>query len=121
MKIQAPGSKIKLPVWRQNITGRVSTHRIGTISGIDPGPIEQEADRARGFALTLAKGIHELRKGSGAFDFEEDFIIVVRDFNVEVLRLRLVIRVASSTRGLVVVRHRVCCISVYLCCCWWWI
>ncbi len=85
------------------------THRVGAISRVDPGTIEQEPHRCWGFALTIAEGVHELGESCGALDLEEDFVIVVCDFDVEVFALGLVIWVASSAWGLVAVRHVVCC------------
>ena len=41
----------------------------------------------RGLALALAEGIHQLLELGGALDLEEDLVVVVGDFNVEVLRL----------------------------------
>ena len=85
-------------------------HRVRTVSRIDPRPIKQEANRLWGLALTLAEGVHELRKGGGALDFEEYFVVVVCHLDVKVFAFRL-FSVASS-RGLVAVGHLVgCCRS----------
>ncbi len=75
------------------------THRIRTIARVDPRPIEQEAYRLRSLALTLAKGVHELAEGGGAFDFEEDFVVVVGHFDVEVFGAGSLGWVACSAAG----------------------
>lgn len=58
--------------------------------------------------MALAKGIHELRKGRGALDLEEDLIVVVRDLDVQMLALGLLVGIATGARGLITVRHGVC-------------
>lgn len=68
--------------------------------------------------MTLAEGVHELREGGGALDLEEDLVVVVRDLDVQVLALGLIVGVAAGTRRLITVRHGVdagivlCCIVV---------
>ena len=74
------------------------TYRIRTIGRIDTSPVEQKTDSRELLALTIAEGVHELGEGGGSFDLEEDLVVVVSDFDVEVLRLRLVLRVAASAR-----------------------
>ena len=74
-------------------------------------PIKQEPDCSRRFSLSLAKGIHQLLELGGALDLEEDFVIAIGDFDVEVfgaglLRWRsAVVRGSKGAIGAVVVRH----------------
>lgn len=81
------------------------TYRIRTISGINPRPIKQEANRLNGFALTFAESVHEFGEGCGAFDFEEHFVVVIGHLDVEVLGFGLVFWIASGAGGLVTVGH----------------
>ena len=81
------------------------THRIRTISRVDSCTIEQKSNRRGRFPLALAEGVHELGESGGALNFEEDFVVVVCDLDVEVLTLGLVVGIATGTRGLVMVRH----------------
>ena len=86
------------------------THRIRTIGRIDSRTIKQEAHRLKSLALTLTEGVHKLGEGGGTFDLEEDLIVVVCDFDVEVLGFGLILRIASSgARRLITVGHRVLC------------
>lgn len=85
-------------------------YRFRAIGGVYPRPIEQEANRREGFALTLTKSVHELGKSGRTFDLKKDLVVVVCDFDVEVLGFGLVIWVASSAGGLVTVGHRVECV-----------
>jgi len=82
------------------------THRIRTIRGVDPRPIEQKTHRCGSLALTLTEGVHEFGEGGGALDLEEDFVIVVGDFDVKVLGFGLILWVASGTWRLITVGHR---------------
>lgn len=50
--------------------------------------IEQETDRGRLFSLALAEGIHELLQLRGALDLEKNFVMVVRDLDIQVLHGR---------------------------------
>lgn len=50
---------------------------------MNTGAIEQEADGVGSFALSVAEGFHELLQLCGALDLEEDLIVVVGDFDVE--------------------------------------
>lgn len=64
--------------------------RIRTVRSLNTSTIEQEADGRKVLALTVAERIHQLRKGSCPLDLEEDLIVVVCDFDIQVLRLGLV-------------------------------
>lgn len=61
------------------------THRLWVVGGVDSLAIEEESDAGGGLALTLAEGVHELLQLGGALDLEVDFVVVVRDLDVEVL------------------------------------
>jgi len=58
--------------------------------------------------LALAEGVHELRERGGALDLEEHLVVIVRDLDVQVLALRLVVGIATGTRRLITVRHGDC-------------
>lgn len=60
------------------------THQFGIIRGIHPLPIKQEPTALQRLALALAEGIHQLLQLRCALDLEEDFVVVVRHFDVEV-------------------------------------
>lgn len=55
--------------------------------------------------MALAEGVHELREGGSTLDLEEDLIVVVRDLDVQVLALGLVVGITAGTRRLITVRH----------------
>ena len=63
--------------------------------------------------MALAEGIHELRKGGGALDLEENLVVIVRNLDVQMLALGLFVGIATGTRGLITVRHGVCSIFNY--------
>ena len=81
------------------------TYRIGAISRIDPSAVKKKPHSGWCFALTLTKSVHELAEGSGALDLEEDFVVIVGNFDVEVFTLGLFLLVASATGGLFAVGH----------------
>lgn len=60
----------------------LDTYRIRTIRRLHAGAVEQEANRRKVSALTIAKGIHEFRESGGPLDLEEDLIVAVGNFNV---------------------------------------
>lgn len=80
---------------------RERAYRVRGIRGLDSRAVEQEAHRVERLALALAKGRHELLELGAALDLEEDLIVVVRDFDVEVLGVGG--RVLAIGGGLVVV------------------
>ena len=84
---------------------RRDTHRLRAISWVDPCTIEKKSHRGGCFPLALAEGVHKLRKLGGAFDFKEDLVVVVRDLNIQVFTLGLLVRVANGTGGLITIRH----------------
>lgn len=69
------------------MTGTVFTYSFRCISRLDSGALEEEAARGDGLALPLAKGRHELLQLGGSLDLEEDLVVVVADFDVQVLRV----------------------------------
>ena len=64
------------------------TYHFGIVCRVDTLTIEEESARAGSLALTLAKGVHELFEGGGALDFEKDFVVVVRDLDVQMFHGR---------------------------------
>ena len=62
-----------------------ATHSLWVVGGVDSLTVEEESHTGRGFALTLAEGIHELLQLGGALDLEIDFVVVVGHLNVQVL------------------------------------
>lgn len=65
--------------------GEGKTNSFGGISRLHTRALEQEANRAETLALTLTEGSHELLELCGALDLEENLVVIVRDFDVEVL------------------------------------
>lgn len=63
------------------------TYRIRAVLISDTLAIEQEPHRSAVLARTFAESVHEFFKLCRAFDFEEYFVVVVCDFDVQVLRL----------------------------------
>ena len=60
------------------------THRVRRVVRLHPLAIKQKADGRGRLALPLAEGVHELLQLRRPLDFEEDFVVVVRHFDVEV-------------------------------------
>lgn len=65
------------------------TYRIGTIRSLNTSTIEQEPDGREVLALTVAERVHQLRKGRCPLDLEEDLIVIVCYFDIQVLGLGL--------------------------------
>lgn len=61
------------------------TYSVWSVAFIDFDAVEEEANGGTVFALALAEGAHQFVQLSGSLDFEEDFIVVVRDLDIEVL------------------------------------
>jgi len=59
--------------------------RIWAICGLDATAIEQETDGSGSLALSLAEGIHQFLESRCPLDLEEDFIVVIRDFDIQML------------------------------------
>ena len=70
---------------------KIVTYRLRTITWLNTCSIEQKADSRLSLALTFAKSVHELRKLGGTLYFEEDLIVVVCDFDIEVFGLWLLV------------------------------
>jgi len=68
--------------------------------------IEEKADRVGSLALSLTKRVHELFQLGGALDFEKDLIVVVCDFDVEMLGLRSTFGLLLRTGGSVLFSSR---------------
>jgi hypothetical protein len=62
-------------------------HRIWIVRRIDALPVEQEPHTLWRLALTLAESIHQLLQSSGTLDLEENLVIGIRDFDVEMFGL----------------------------------
>lgn len=61
--------------------------RIWAISSLYTTAIEEESDRVGSLALSLAEGVHQLLQGGSTFDLEEDLIVVIGNFDVEMFGL----------------------------------
>jgi hypothetical protein len=61
------------------------THDLWSVAFVDLDTVEEKANSVAVFALTLAEGAHQLVEFGGSLDFEEDFVVVVRDLDVEML------------------------------------
>lgn len=77
------------------------TYRLGIIGRLYTLPLEEKADTRDVLALPVAKRIHKLLQLGGSLDLEEDLIIVVRDLDVEVLRLTCVLWLLHVGRSVV--------------------
>ena len=62
-----------------------TTHGLWVIGRVDSLAVKEESHTGRGFALTLAEGIHELLELGGTLDLEVDLVVVVGHLNVQVL------------------------------------
>jgi hypothetical protein len=65
----------------------IITHIVWSVWRIHPLPIEEKATGLDRLALPFAEGIHELLQLRRPLDLEEDFVVVVGDFDVDVARL----------------------------------
>lgn len=72
---------------------------------VDTLTVEEEAHAVGSLSLTLAEGVHELLELGGTLDLEEDFVVVVRHLNVEMLGLLLLILRLLRAWGSVAFRH----------------
>lgn len=75
---------------------------VWVVCGLDSLSIEQETNALDILSLPVAKRIHEFLKLCRSLDFEEDFVVVVRDLDVQVLRLAGVfgfVHIGRSTLG----------------------
>ena len=63
------------------------TYRVWVVCSCYALTVEQESYARDVLSLAVAESVHELAKGSGALDLEEDLVVVVGDLDVEVLGL----------------------------------
>jgi hypothetical protein len=63
------------------------SYRVWSIFSRNSLSIKQEPTAFNLLALAIAESIHQFAELSGAFDLEEDFVVVVRDLYVEVVGL----------------------------------
>lgn len=82
-----------------------ATYLLWSIALHDLVTIEQESNRARVLALTIAESAHQLVEFGGSLDLEEHLVVAIGDFDVEVLTTSR--RIRSGT-VLLVVGHCVC-------------
>jgi hypothetical protein len=78
--------------------------RIRAIRGLDATAIEQETDGSGSLALSLAEGIHQFLESSGPLDLEEDFIVIVRDLDIQMLVDNLTLWLLGAPWAAVLVR-----------------
>ena len=69
---------------------RCFTYRVRAIARVDTNAIKQEANCIGHLALTVAERIHELLELGSPLDLEEHLVVVIGDFDVQVLRGTLV-------------------------------
>lgn len=75
----------------------------GVVS-VDLDAVEEEADGGALFALPLAESAHQLVQLRGLLDLEENFVVAIGDFDVEVLASARIVLLSAVWR-LLVVRH----------------
>jgi len=80
------------------------TYSIWAIGRLDTGTIKEESNRLSRFPLALTEGIHELLELGGALDLEEDLVVIVCDFNVEVLADLGLFRLVGCARAAILIR-----------------
>ena len=86
----------------------MGTDSIRRISRLDSAPVKQEAHRVASFSLTIAKRVHELLELGRPLDLEEDFVVVVGDFDVEMFWLTGLAFALGGCGRTAGVRHCVC-------------
>jgi hypothetical protein len=84
-------------------TATPCTYRVWVVLSGYTLTVKQEADARDVLSLSVAESVHELTESGCALDFEEDFVVVVRDFDVEVLALAILGLLLNV--GATVVRH----------------
>ena len=80
------------------------TYRVWVVCSCYALTVEQESYARDVLSLAVAESVHELAKGSGALDLEEDLVVVIRHLDVEVLALATILRLLLHV-GRTVVRH----------------
>lgn len=63
------------------------TNRVWCVLCCDALSVEEESASLHVFTLAVAEGLHQFAKFSLLLDFEEDFIVVVSNFDVQVFWL----------------------------------
>ena len=79
------------------------SYRFWTVGGLHTATVKEESDRGGSFALSFAEGIHQLLEGGRPLDLEEDFVVVVGHFDVEMLALASSLGLFRGTWASVVV------------------
>ena len=67
------------------IEHRERTYSVGRIARLYSGSVKEEPDGSGGLPLTFAKRVHQLLQLRGALDLEENLIVVVCNFDIEML------------------------------------
>jgi len=79
--------------------------RIWAIGRLYATAIEQKPDRVGSLALSLTEGIHQFLEGSCTLDLKEYLIVVVRNFDVEMLSLSTFGLIGGGASVVVVAGH----------------
>lgn len=64
----------------------LDTYGVRSVFGANSCTVEEEPNGGCLFSLPLTEGVHQLLKLGRALDLEEDFVVVVGDLDVQVLR-----------------------------------
>jgi hypothetical protein len=64
---------------------RKATYLIRAVRRLDSASVKEESNRVRRLALSVTEGIHQFLELCRPLDLEEYFVVVVGDFDVEVL------------------------------------
>ena len=76
----------------------IVTYRLWRIRRLDTRAIEKKTDSVGHLALPVTERIHELLERCGPLDLEKDLVIVIRDLDIEMLRLGRFDGIASCPR-----------------------
>ncbi|KAI6754342.1 hypothetical protein HG530_012856 [Fusarium avenaceum] len=82
---------------------RLASRALKCVRGLDSRAVEEESHGAGGLSLAFAEGTHQLLELCGTLDLEEDFVVVVGNLDVQVLRVGG--RLLAGGAVLVLVRH----------------
>src|ERR1700761_3378376 len=66
------------------------SYRFGSILRRNSRTVKEKSARLNTLALSVAESLHQLAQGSLALYLEEDFIVVIGDLDVKMLRLSLI-------------------------------